>query len=440
MRTSATQSSSGSSPAISRPSAPVTGASTPRGLERAGRAAGPTRAPRRPGRCARGISAAGTPSASSSPARRLRLWGASAVATRSPVPGQADHRLRPRALRLGVAPDLGEDVARGGAGGVEALRLGRAGRERGGVLRRARQLDADRVVGQLADDAGAREDLRERSARASSSVEAATSPAPSVTISWACAGPPMHATRSAPKRARSTIVGAMPSGGTSPLASETIAARSAQPGVRRARRSPRRARATGRRGTRSRRARAPAASGLDRAARAAARRRGGRRVFSRSRAQRLGLLGGARLQRRAQPAAGEQHRDGGAERAGADDDGSVGHGRESSTRIRKFWTVSAASGRAWPLADSRQNFRTRVLAATDVRASVRSLGQRPRQHPSRPHGYIRRFPQRQARAAAVPVRRRGPPDATVGPAVPTSSATRARAPSPSSRITRAEPT
>ena len=33
-----------------------------------------------------GISAAGTPSASSSPARRLRLCGASAVATRSPVP------------------------------------------------------------------------------------------------------------------------------------------------------------------------------------------------------------------------------------------------------------------------------------------------------------------------------------------------------------------
>ena len=103
-----------------------------------------------------GISAAGTPSASSSPARRLRLCGASAVRDEVAGAGEADHRLGPCALRLGEAPDLGEDVPGRGAGGVEALALGRAGGQRRGVLRRAGQLDADRVVGQLADDARAR--------------------------------------------------------------------------------------------------------------------------------------------------------------------------------------------------------------------------------------------------------------------------------------------
>src|SRR4051812_2871737 len=68
---------------------------------------------------------------------------------------EPDQRLRPRALHLRVAPHLEEDVPGGGAGGVEALRLGGGGGERGGVLRRAGQLDADRVVRALADDAGA---------------------------------------------------------------------------------------------------------------------------------------------------------------------------------------------------------------------------------------------------------------------------------------------
>jgi hypothetical protein len=62
-----------------------------------------------------------------------------------------------------------------------------------------------------------------------SSLEAATSPAPCATISCACAGPPMHATRAAPKRARSSAVGGVPSGGTSPFASETTAARRVRP-------------------------------------------------------------------------------------------------------------------------------------------------------------------------------------------------------------------
>ena len=106
--------------------------------------------------------------------------------------GEADHRLRPRALALGEAPDLGEDVPRRGARGVEALRLGRAGGQRRGVLRRARELDADRVARLLADDARAHEDAGDRRARAARRSTAATSPAPSVTISRACAGPPTH--------------------------------------------------------------------------------------------------------------------------------------------------------------------------------------------------------------------------------------------------------
>ena len=77
-------------------------------------------------------------------------------------PGEAEQRLGPRALGVGVAPDLGEDVPGRGAGGVQALRLGRAGREARRVLRGARQLDADRVVGLLAHDPRADEDARQR--------------------------------------------------------------------------------------------------------------------------------------------------------------------------------------------------------------------------------------------------------------------------------------
>ena len=172
-----------------------------------------------------GISAAGTPAASSSPARRLRLSRRQRGRHEVAGAGQPDHRLGPRAEALGVAPDLGEDVPGGGAGGVQPLRLGRAGRERRGVLGGARELDADRVVGLLADDAGAGEHAARATRASSSSLEAATSAAPACTISWACAGPPRQATRSAPKRSLRTTVGGSPSGGTSPLATETTAVR-----------------------------------------------------------------------------------------------------------------------------------------------------------------------------------------------------------------------
>ena len=68
-----------------RQSASVTGASIPaRPSARASRGTDSSASTAWP--ICWGMSAAGTPSASSSPARRLRLWGARAVATRSPVP------------------------------------------------------------------------------------------------------------------------------------------------------------------------------------------------------------------------------------------------------------------------------------------------------------------------------------------------------------------
>src|SRR3954451_21547900 len=59
--------------------------------------------------------------------------------------------------------------------------------------------------------------------------DAATSPAPSVTISRAWAGPPRHATRSTPKARLSSVVGASPSGGTRPLAIEITGVRAGSP-------------------------------------------------------------------------------------------------------------------------------------------------------------------------------------------------------------------
>ena len=60
-------------------------------------------------------------------------------------------------------------------------------------------------------------------------LDAATSPAPSCTISRACAGPPTTATRPSPSRSPSRTLGARPSGGTRPLASDTTAAPRGRP-------------------------------------------------------------------------------------------------------------------------------------------------------------------------------------------------------------------
>ena len=75
---------------------------------------------------------------------------------------QADHRLRLAALALGVAPHLGEDVARRRSRRVQALDLRGARGERRGVLGDAGELDADGVVGLLAHHAGAHEHVRDR--------------------------------------------------------------------------------------------------------------------------------------------------------------------------------------------------------------------------------------------------------------------------------------
>ena len=60
-------------------------------------------------------------------------------------------------------------------------------------------------------------------------VEAATSPAPSVTISRACAGPPRQPTRSTPHTWLSSVVGESPSGGTRPFAIEITGVRAGRP-------------------------------------------------------------------------------------------------------------------------------------------------------------------------------------------------------------------
>ena len=256
VRTRATHSSSGSSPEIRPASASMIGAGDARRAASPAPAAGRGRAPRPPGRCGRGSRRPARPAASSSPARRLRLCGASAVPTRSPVPaspisdsGRAPCVSAKRQTSRKMWPG-------GGARGVQALRLGRARGQRGGVLGGAGELDADRVVGVLAHHAGALEDVGDRRARAARRWTAATRPAPSVTISRACAGPPMQATRSAPKRAsqqdgrrdavrRDEALGER---------DRPACAAAARPPA--GRRSPRPARARARRGRRGRRARA----------------------------------------------------------------------------------------------------------------------------------------------------------------------------------------
>ena len=225
-RTSATHSSSGSSPAISLPSAPVTGAPTPArssarassGTDSSASTAWPT--PRgSPPRARRGEQLAGAAVAALRGQRRgHQVAGA----------GQADHRLRPRAQPLGIAPDLGEDVPGGRAGGVQPLRLGGARGERRGVLGRARELDADGVVGLLAHDAGAGEHLGERArelliARGGHQRGAGVHHLLRVRRATE-AGDPLGAEARAQHRRRRQSLG-----GTRPLATDTTAARLPRP-------------------------------------------------------------------------------------------------------------------------------------------------------------------------------------------------------------------
>ena len=108
-----------------------------------------------------GICSAGTPAPSSSPAWRLRLSGGSTVAVRSPTPASPEKVSSRPPLGERVVDALAPDLGGGDPGGVEAVALGRRGGEGGRVLGRAGDLDPDDVVGALADEAGAVEDLAE---------------------------------------------------------------------------------------------------------------------------------------------------------------------------------------------------------------------------------------------------------------------------------------
>ena len=100
-----------------------------------------------------GISAAGTPSPSSSPARAVARAGRERRGHEVAGAGAAHERARLAAAPQRQGEHLEEDVRRRHAGRVEALRLGGAHRHGGGVLRHARQLHPHRVVGDLADHA-----------------------------------------------------------------------------------------------------------------------------------------------------------------------------------------------------------------------------------------------------------------------------------------------
>ena len=227
--------------------------------------------------------------------------------------------------RLGEAPDLGEDVPGGGAGGVEALRLGRAGGQRGGVLGGARELDADRVVGLARRPRPRGEDARRSRRASSSSVGGGDEPGALgdhlARVRGAADARRRAAAPRASRRARPSA--RCPSGGTRPLASETTAARGGR-GRRAASAGdhlvePPRGHAEEHESARAR----PAPVGSMRSSRGQLD-AGQVDAFSRSARRRSRLLGGARLQRRAQAAAREQHGDRRAERAGADDDGAPG--------------------------------------------------------------------------------------------------------------------
>ena len=128
-----------------------------------------------------------------------------------------------------------------------------------------------------------------------------------MTISRACAGPPTHATRLAPSACESSVVGASPSGGTRPLASEIDRRAAPEPGrleagdhlVEPARRDAE---------EHVVRARQPGAHRLDPQL---AREHDPGQVLAvlAVALEPLALLGRARLERRPEPAAGEQHGD-----------------------------------------------------------------------------------------------------------------------------------
>ena len=108
-----------------------------------------------------GICSAGVPCPSSSPARRLRLPSARIVAVRSPTPAMPANVSCSAPRAAGVGDALPPHLGGGDPGRVHPLGLGRGAGEGGRVLGGARDLDADHVLGALADQARLVEDAAE---------------------------------------------------------------------------------------------------------------------------------------------------------------------------------------------------------------------------------------------------------------------------------------
>ena len=203
MRTTATHSSSGSSPAISRPSAEVTGASTSGVGQRLRQqrhrlAAPPPPAP--PGAGSRRRARPG-------PAARRRVGCGSAAPARwppdRPVPASPiidSGRAPPASAQRHTSAKMWPAAA------PAAFRPCASVAPQASAAAFLAAPASSTPIGSFdsSHTTPARMNTPPARLASDSSVEAATSPAPSLTISRACAGPPMQAVRSAPKRCRAS--------------------------------------------------------------------------------------------------------------------------------------------------------------------------------------------------------------------------------------------
>ena len=108
-------------------------------------------------------------------------------------PGEAGEGLQLGAAVERVLDALAPDLGDGDAGGVEAVRLGRGGGERGGVLRGAGHLDPGDVARSARRRGRRGRRPRRAGPRRSASAEPSTSAAEPETASRAWAGPPRQA-------------------------------------------------------------------------------------------------------------------------------------------------------------------------------------------------------------------------------------------------------
>ncbi len=171
--------------------------------------------------------------------------------------GEAGEGLGVRAGAARVGVDLGEHLAGGGAGGVRPGGRGGGRGERGGVLRAARELDADEVGGGGDVQAGGARARRPTWREKAGLAVASTSEAPPSSAARGVGGAADRADGPAPARARRRRrSGACRAAARGPW--RTRARRCAARSGRRGRRPPRAGGRTGRRRRRGRGARAPA--------------------------------------------------------------------------------------------------------------------------------------------------------------------------------------